>query len=73
MRLCQKYQVNGQTAWSLLKKAERFQIKAMSALDDNVLEKMRAKGIAADEVSTIVENAKSGYIITSGAKLRVVD
>jgi len=73
VRLCEKYQVNGQTAWSLLKKAERFQVKAMSVLDDNVLEKMRVKGIAADEVSTIVENAKSGYIITSGAKLRVVD
>ncbi len=45
----------------------------MSALDDSVLEKMRIKGIAGDEISTIVENAKSGYIITSGAKLRIVN
>jgi nickel-dependent lactate racemase len=68
VRLCEKYQVNGQTAWSLLKKAERFQIKAMSALDDNVLEKMRVKGIAADEISAIVRNAKSGYVIQERSK-----
>ena len=31
-KLCESYQVNGQTAWSLLKKSERFKIKIISNL-----------------------------------------
>ncbi|MEO7659669.1 MAG: nickel-dependent lactate racemase, partial [Pyrinomonadaceae bacterium] len=37
--LCEKYQVNGQTAWSLLKKAERFDIRVVTAIETGKLKK----------------------------------
>ena len=40
-RLCEKYQVNGQTAWSLLRKAERFDVRLVSALPADSAERMR--------------------------------
>jgi nickel-dependent lactate racemase len=40
-RLCDDYQVNGQTAWSLLKKAERFDVRLVSTLNAAAAEKMR--------------------------------
>lgn len=64
-RLCEKYQVNGQTAWSLLKKAEQFDIRIVTSLDESELEQMRLKS-----VKSIKSNGlKSGYILPNGAKL----
>jgi nickel-dependent lactate racemase len=65
-RLCEKYQVNGQTAWSLLQKTERFKISVMSELASDVLQKMRLKKITA-----LPQLSESGYIIPSGAKIAV--
>lgn len=68
--LCEKYQVNGQTAWSLLSKAERFDIKILSTLSASVLEKLGLKGI--DDLSRFRhEKSPAGYIIPNGAKLLI--
>jgi hypothetical protein len=40
-RLCESYQVNGQTAWSLLRKAERFDIRLITKLTERDTKKMR--------------------------------
>jgi len=66
VRLCEKYQVNGQTAWSLLKKAERYRIQAVSGLDDEVLGRMRI-----EKIGTLMSKSNSGYIIPNGSKLRI--
>ena len=44
-RLCEKYQVNGQTAWSLLKKAENFDVQVVTSLDESQTRKMRIRKI----------------------------
>jgi len=38
--LTERYQVNGQTAWSLMDKSERFDVRMISELDDAVTEAM---------------------------------
>ena len=68
VKLCEKYQVNGQTAWSLLKKAEKYQLYAVSSLDKNLLGKMRV-----GKIKEILKNNSSGYIIPNGSKLRIAD
>jgi nickel-dependent lactate racemase len=69
-KLCAAYQVNGQTAWSLLKKAERFDIRIVTALDEEVTAKMRLKKIGSlNEVS----GEGKGYIVPFGAKFLIED
>ncbi len=67
-RLCEKYQVNGQTAWSLLKKAESFDIKLLTGLDAATAQKMRLEKIDAARFADILNDAKSGYMLPNGAK-----
>lgn len=69
--LCKKYQVNGQTAWSLLTKTERFEVKIITELDSAVAIKMRINKTDISEVSTLIDAAKHGYIIPSGAKFTI--
>lgn len=66
--LCENYQVNGQTAWSLLKKAERFDVRVMTELSYEDLRTMKLSRI---ENLSDIGSAKSGYIIPHGAKVRV--
>lgn len=70
-RLCEKYRVNGQTAWSLLKKAERFQVKAVTALDRETLAKMRIEKIDMADIPALL-NYNAGYVIPAGAKISIV-
>lgn len=65
-RLCEKYQVNGQTAWSLMKKTERFQIKVVSVIDADSAGRMRLRSIAPDKIDEAEMNGHSGYIIPHG-------
>ncbi|HEY2867071.1 MAG TPA: nickel-dependent lactate racemase [Pyrinomonadaceae bacterium] len=71
-KLCEAYQVNGQTAWSLLKKAERFDIQLVSKLDKEMTLKMRLSRTEPSAVQQMIDNASSGYIIPLGAKFRIV-
>ena len=70
-KLCESYQVNGQTAWSLLKKAESFDVNIVTALDNEAAAKMRMKKISGlEELET--KRQASGYILPFGAKYRTV-
>lgn len=72
-RLCEKYQVNGQTAWSLLKKAERFDIRIVTGFDAETAGAMRLKKMEpADAVNLVKNNSAPAFIIPSGAKIAVV-
>ncbi len=65
--LCEKYQVNGQTAWSLLKKAENFDIKIITNLVLEVTDKMRL-----NKVLNLPDfDNKKGYVLPSGAKFKI--
>lgn len=73
VRLCEKYQVNGQTAWSLLTKAERFRIKIVTDLDAETTAKMRLEKIEAASLQKIIDGSKYGYVLPAGAKVRITE
>lgn len=71
-RLCQNYQVNGQTAWSLLRKAERFDVRLISSLDARSAEKMRLTPMQSLTRALAKVPAESrGYILPFGSKYLV--
>jgi nickel-dependent lactate racemase len=68
--LRERYEVNGQTAWSLLSKAERFRVHLVSSLADEAVRRMHmnpARTIAAALAQT--GEAAEGYIMPRGASL----
>ena len=71
-KLCEKYQVNGQTAWSLLQKAERHRVEIVSSMDEETTKKMR---LHKTEVSRLSDCSRGtglkGYILPNGAKTAV--
>jgi nickel-dependent lactate racemase len=63
-KLCDAYQVNGQTAWSLLTKAERFDVRVITSMSGDETSKMRMKKI--DDLDGL-KSAK-GYVLPDGAR-----
>jgi nickel-dependent lactate racemase len=71
-RLCEKYQVNGQTAWNLLRIAETHDVSIVTALDEAVVSKMRLRKTTPEAVTTLINNKDArGYLMPAGAKLNV--
>jgi nickel-dependent lactate racemase len=68
--LCEKYQVNGQTAWSLLRKAERFRVEIMTSLSQTVVEKLKLEAIGG-QLGVYNGKGPAGYIIPNGAKISI--
>ena len=72
--LCEKYQVNGQTAWSSLRKAERFDIRMVTSLDERESAMMRLQKIGS--IKTILAemgSGSTGYILPHGAKFAIIN
>lgn len=67
-RLCEKYQVNGQTAWSLLRIAERFDVRVITNLDAHVAEKLRLTPMQSLAGAAAKIGNKAGFILPFGAK-----
>lgn len=69
-RLRTQYEVNGQTAWSLLTKAERFRIKIVTSLGKEDVRGMRMMPVASiDEALATTPSNLSAYILPRGAAL----
>jgi nickel-dependent lactate racemase len=69
-RLREGYEVNGQTAWSWLTKAERYRIHLISKLPDEEVRRMRT--IPARSVADVIGNLQGespGYIMPRGSAL----
>ena len=70
--LCAHYQVNGQTAWSLLLKAERFNIQIITSLPENETRQMRLhKTNSHNEILFGNSEKQKGYILPFGAKFLI--
>lgn len=71
-KLCSSYQVNGQTAWSLMTKAERFNIRIITAIPERETNLMRLKkfGSLNEALAGIDKNSK-GYILPFGGKFLI--
>ncbi|MDQ3129891.1 MAG: nickel-dependent lactate racemase [Acidobacteriota bacterium] len=71
-RLCEKYQVNGQTAWNLLRIAENFNVKIITSLGENETRPMRLqKARDLEESLSKIDVNMKGYILPFGAKFRI--
>ena len=67
-RLRNAYEVNGQTAWSLLTKAERFRVQLVSNLPDEDVRRMRMTPVRTiEEALARVEPDANGYVLPRGA------
>ena len=67
-RLCKHYEVNGQTAWALLTKAERYRIQLISSLPEDDVRRMRMR--PARSLSEAIESSgpeARGYIMPRGS------
>src|ERR1051326_2176054 len=66
-RLVNGYEVNGQTAWALLTKAERYRVYLVSELPSDEVKRMRM--IPASTVAAALDNAGGGhgFILPRGA------
>ena len=67
-RLCGRYQVNGQTAWSLKQKTERYRVRCLSSLPSDVLGTMGMEKLSGPGA---LDLARKGYVIPDGAKTTV--
>lgn len=71
-KLCRNYQVNGQTAWNLLRIAEKFDVKILTDLSSDQTSPMRLDKLnSPEEIQQIIDKNQTGYIISSGAKVLV--
>jgi len=69
-RLREGYEVNGQTAWALMTKAERFRVRIMTDLSPEQTHRMRMNRV--ESISEALANLSpntSGYILPRGAAL----
>ncbi|HEY0545637.1 MAG TPA: nickel-dependent lactate racemase [Pyrinomonadaceae bacterium] len=67
-RLRERYEVNGQTAWSLLAKAERFRVYLISSLEEEAVRRMRLR--PARTIDEALEHTEAkGFIMPRGASL----
>lgn len=66
-RLGEKYQVNGQTAWNLLRIAEGHDVRIITSIDPEIAAKMKMKKVPSiDETFSNVDS--KGYILPDGAR-----
>ena len=65
LRLREEYEVNGQTAWALLSKAERYRVHLVSGLHDNDVRLMGMLPASIEDVFA-TDHAR-GYIMPRGA------
>ncbi len=71
-KLCENYQVNGQTAWSLLQKAEKFNVQIITSLPETETRRLRLqKAPDLDEVLLSIDQNAKGYILPLGAKFYI--
>ena len=66
-RLVNGYEVNGQTAWALLSKAERFRVCLVSELPPDEVRKMRMVPVRTIEEALAQAGSGDGFIMPRGA------
>jgi nickel-dependent lactate racemase len=69
-KLCENYQVNGQTAWNLMRRAENFNVRIVTDLPEEVTRRMRLTKISPESVAKLTDGDR-GYILPYGAKFLI--
>jgi nickel-dependent lactate racemase len=69
-RLRDRYEVNGQTAWSLLTKTERFHVRIVTRLGEDEIRRMRMEPVRSmDDGLATARSGATGYVLPRGAAL----
>lgn len=68
--LCTGYEVNGQTAWSLLRIAERFSVHLLSSLNEKDSRKMRMRKRKIASLTEATPDGR-GYIVPAASKIMI--
>ena len=69
-RLRESYEVNGQTAWALMTKTERFRVLLVSEMDHNDVRRMGMNPVSSlDEAISGIDSKAEGFILPRGATL----
>ena len=71
-KLCEAYQVNGQTAWSLLRMAERFDIRIVTGIHEGKVGQMRLRPYESLAAAAAGLEDTPGYLVPFGSKVRLV-
>jgi nickel-dependent lactate racemase len=66
LKLMENYKVNGQTAWGLRRKTERFRLLLVSNLDDGIVRHMGLEPHTSLESALAASPAEPGYVLPSG-------
>jgi nickel-dependent lactate racemase len=70
LRLRKNYEVNGQTAWALMTKAENFRVHILTGLDEDRVRGMRmTPAISIESILAQLSLNATGYIMPRGAAL----
>ena len=70
--LCKRYEVNGQTAWSLMQKTERHKVYMVTGLDEMTVKQMGMTKLGSVELSRFIRSEnRRGYILPRGAKAAI--
>jgi nickel-dependent lactate racemase len=70
--LCAQYQVSGQTAWALLRKTEKFDVRIVTALPENETRPMKLqKARSLNEILLKLDKNMKGYILPFGARVLI--
>jgi lactate racemase len=68
--LREQYEVNGQTAWSLLTKTEKYRVYLVSRIPDDEVRRMRMTPAATlDEALNNIDKSATGYVLPLGPAL----
>lgn len=67
--LARSYKVNGQTAWSLKKKAERFDVRIMTELPEEQVSPTGMRKTGKREAEDILRGSERGWVIPYGASV----
>jgi len=71
-KLCENYQVNGQTAWNLLRQAEKFKVQIITSLPATETRPMRLhKAHTLDEILAVIDEKVKSYVLPFGPKFLI--
>ncbi len=71
-KLCETYQVNGQTAWSLMKKTEQFDVRIVTDLPEAKIRPTRMKHFSSLAEALAKCGSANSYLIPFGSKVRIL-
>lgn len=69
-KLCDNYQVNGQTAWNLMRRTEKFNVRIVTGLPEEVTRRMGLTKSSPESIAELIKGSR-GYILPYGAKFLI--